>query len=268
MTGKKNDKPSRFGATRKKDKETTSWGGVSVWYRESVSSEKSYQRRLILPNLIRLMDIHPGEKILETACGEGIMSRAFHEAGGVVSAADISPELIEIAKKNSPSEIRFEVAPARNLELFGDDYFDKAAVILALQNIENDREAVREISRLLKKGGRFYIILNHPCFRVPKASEWGYDEKNKIQYRRIDRYISESKNLIEMHPGADPREVTISFHRPLQHYFKILEKEGFVVSRLEEWTSQKKSEPGPRASAENRARNEIPIFLALVAIKI
>lgn len=253
---------------KKQDKKDTSWGNVAVWYRESVSSEGSYQRRLILPNLIRMMAIREGEKIIETACGEGIMSRAFHEAGGAVSAADISPQLIALAKKNSPAEIRFEVAPADKMEVFGSGYFDKAAIVLALQNIENDREAVREIARLLAPRGKIFIVLNHPCFRIPKASEWGYDETKRIQYRRVDRYISESKNLIEMHPGADPREVTVSFHRPLQHYFKTLEKAGLAVSRLEEWTSQKVSEPGPRASAENRARKEIPIFLALEATKL
>lgn len=249
-------------------KKTTSWGNVAVWYQESVSSEKSYQRRLILPNLVRLMDIRPGEKILETACGEGIMSRAFSEAGGTVSAADISPELIALAKKNSPVEIRFEVASADKMEMFGDGYFDKAAIVLALQNIENDKGAIMEMARLLTPGGKLFIVLNHPCFRIPKASEWGYDELKRTQYRRIDRYISESKNLIEMHPGADPREVTVSFHRPLQHYFKILGNSGLAVTRFEEWTSPKVSEPGPRADAENRARKEIPIFLALAAIKI
>ena len=32
---------------------------------------------------------------------------------------------------------------------------------------------------------------------------------------------------------------------------------------MEEWISNKKSEPGKRAKAENRSRKEIPLFLAL-----
>jgi hypothetical protein len=54
----------------------------------------------------------------------------------------------------------------------------------------------------------------------------------------------------------------------LQFYFKALRKAGFLVSRLEEWNSQKKSQPGPRADAENRARKEFPLFLALEAVKV
>lgn len=60
-------------------------------------------------------------------------------------------------------------------------------------------------------------------------------------------------------------EKTVSFHRPLQSYFKFLQKSGFAVSRLEEWNSHRKSELGKRSKAEDTARKEIPLFLALVA---
>ena len=50
-------------------------------------------------------------------------------------------------------------------------------------------------------------------------------------------------------------------------YFKQLQKAGFLVSRLEEWVSHKTSEAGPREAAENRARNEFPLFLFLEAVK-
>ena len=64
-----------------------------------------------------------------------------------------------------------------------------------------------------------------------------------------------------MHPGDNPKEVTTSFHRPLQFYSKSLFKNGFCITRIEEWNSFKKSEPGPRAQAEDKARKEIPLFL-------
>jgi hypothetical protein len=60
---------------------------------------------------------------------------------------------------------------------------------------------------------------------------------------------------------------TVSFHRPLQFYFKIFSKLGFAVERLEEWNSNKKSEAGPRAKAEDKARKEIPLFLYMCVKK-
>jgi hypothetical protein len=37
---------------------------------------------------------------------------------------------------------------------------------------------------------------------------------------------------------------------------------------MEEWPSLRQSQPGPRAQEENRARREIPMFLALRAVKL
>jgi hypothetical protein len=54
---------------------------------------------------------------------------------------------------------------------------------------------------------------------------------------------------------------TISFHRPLQYYFKLFTNEGFLISRLEEWTSHKNSTEGTRQKEENRTRKEFPLFL-------
>ena len=60
---------------------------------------------------------------------------------------------------------------------------------------------------------------------------------------------------------------TWTFHRPLQSYAKALGEAGFVIESLEEWPSMRKSEPGPRAGEENRARREIPMFLGFRAVK-
>ena len=103
------------------------------------------------------------------------------------------------------------------------------------------------------------------AFRVPKNSNWDFDEKKKIQYRRVDAYLSEMTIPIDMNPGQTNSKKTISFHRSFQYYFKLLSKNGFAVSRLEEWISNKKSQKGPRGAAEDKARKEFPLFLFLEA---
>ena len=139
---------------------------------------------------------------------------------------------------------------------------DHAVIILALQNIENVAGTLAECKRVLKPNGILSLVLNHPAFRISKASSWGYDEINRVQYRRIDAYLSESKVKIAMHPGAKPSEHTVSFHRPLQYYMKALHTAGFALTRLEEWNSHKHS-VGAKAKAENEARKQIPLFLYL-----
>ncbi len=247
---------------------STSWGKVAEWYDDMLETEAgTYQKEVILPNLLRMLDIQQGEPVLEIGCGQGLFTRAFAEAGAKAVGADISPELIALAKKHAP-QLAFHAAPAHALTFAQNGGFKKAAIILALQNIAEMGAALAEAARTLEKNGSLFIVLNHPAFRIPKHSAWGFDEEGKQQYRRIDRYLSEIRIPIVMHPGAPKSAETVSFHRPLQLYFKELRKAGFAVTRLEEWISHKKSQKGPRSEAEDIARKEIPLFLCLEAKKL
>ena len=177
----------------------TSWGKVADWYKKTVLKDDSYQRELIYPNLSRMSSPKNGERVLDIACGEGSWSVELAAKGCKVSGVDISPELIRLAKKKVP-EGRFLVSNAEDLSSLKEDNFEKAFIVLALQNIENAGRAISEASRLLGAKGKLYVILNHPCFRIPEFSGWGWDEK--AQYRRISRYLSESKTDILMRPGT------------------------------------------------------------------
>ena len=249
-------------------KKNTSWGGVAEWYSELLGKEGTYQKEVVLPNLLRVMTLHEGETVLDLACGSGFFSRAFAEEGVKVIGVDVAKALIEIAKKTPNKSIAYKVSPAHKLEFLESGSVDKVALVLAIQNIEEIQKTFAEAARVVKKGGSIHIVMNHPAFRVPKRSSWGWDEKEGAQYRRVDAYMSESAAKIQMHPGDKPSEYTLSFHRPLQVYFKHLRRGGFLVRGLEEWISNRKSEPGPRAREENRIRNEIPLFLYIEAIKM
>jgi ubiquinone/menaquinone biosynthesis C-methylase UbiE len=253
----------------------TSWGGVAEWYDNYLETNKdSYQEMVIAPNLLRILGLKKGTRVLDIACGQGFFSRKFASAGATVVGADISKELVEQARKRSPigapQAIPFYATPAHKLHFAQGESFDVATIMLAIQNIENAQEALSEAFRVLAPGGRLVLVMNHPAFRVMKRSSWGFDDKGKTQYRRVDGYLSASTSTILMHPGRTEQkasEATISYHRSLQDFFKMLSKSGFVISRLEEWISHKKSEAGPRQKAEDTARKEIPLFLMLEATK-
>jgi hypothetical protein len=142
--------------------------------------------------------------------------------------------------------------------------------VLAVQNIHPLPPLMQGVARALAVGGRFVIAMMHPCFRGPKATSWGWDEPRggkAVQYRRVERYLLPRKEPIITHPGSDPTRYTWTFHRPLQAYAKALRNAGFVIDAIEEWPSHKTSQPGPRAAAENMAREEIPMFMAILAVK-
>lgn len=251
---------------RKKQSRTTSWGGHAKWYESVVGDEGSYQQSVILPNVLRLLDLKKGDDVLDLACGEGFFAREFYKTGANIVGVDIASDLIDVAKKKSPAEIIYKVADAKDLSMFNAAAFDAVAIILAIQNIDDMNTVFREVRRATKQNARLVMVMNHPVLRVPKLSGWGWDEEQKMQYRRIDGYMSEKKIPIQMHPGNDPKAITWSFHRPLQVYMKALRNNGFGIDTLEEWTSHKKSESGPRAKAEDEARKEIPLFMAVKAI--
>ncbi len=257
----------------------TSWGKVAGWYDDMLEGgTDNYQSGLILPNLLRILDIKMGMTIADVACGQGFFSREFARLGARVYGSDISGELIRLAEKNTPplfrQNVTYQISPSDNLFFLKSESIDVAVIVLALQNIEKVKETISECQRVLKSGGKLVLVLNHPAFRIPKASSWGWDQSSElkpgvkgVQYRRIDQYLSELKSNIQMHPGEKPEEMTVSFHRPLPFYFKALAKSNLLVSRFEEWTSNRVSEKGPRAEAEDRARKEIPLFLCIEAVK-
>jgi len=259
---------------KKKSKANTSWGTVAHWYDTLLHGEGTYQKEVILPNLLRLLEPIKNKKVVDIGCGQGFFAFALAEGGARVSGFDIATELIERAKENalqhSTLATSFGVAPSHTLPL-KDHTHNTAIFVLSLQNILEYKEALVEAARVLKKEGELFIVLNHPAFRIPNGSSWEYDEKNQMQYRRIDHYAIPFSSKIDMTPGTkNPKEkkYTVSFHRPLQEYVKALTKAGLVITGLEEWHSHKKSQRGPRAKAEDTARKEFPLFLMIRAKKV
>jgi ubiquinone/menaquinone biosynthesis C-methylase UbiE len=247
----------------------TDWGRVGKWYDDLVGDEGSeYHRKIVLPGAIRLLDPQPQQKIVDVACGQGVLCRMLHERGAEVTGIDAAESLIRSAKQRGPADIRYLVADARALLFLPSGEFDAAACILAIQNIHPIAPLCEGVGRCLKPMGRFVIVMMHPCFRGSKETSWGWDEKAKVQYRRVDRYLLPRKTPIVTHPGSKPDEYTWTFHKPIEAYVKALRNAGMLIDAIEEWPSHKHSDSGPRAAAENTARKEIPMFMAIRAVKV
>jgi ubiquinone/menaquinone biosynthesis C-methylase UbiE len=246
----------------------TDWSEVATWYDQLVGDEGSeFQRQVIFPGVLRLLGPQPADEVIDVACGQGAFCRLLHERSARASGVDAAPQLIKLARQRSDPAIQYHIGDAHKLDFLPAGHFAAASCILAIQNIDSLPSVFAGVSRLLAPAGRFVMVMMHPCFRGPHYSSWGWDEQAGAQYRRIDRYLLPRKEPIFTHPGKKTGQYTWTFHRPLHMYVKSLHNAGLLVDALEEWPSHKISTSGPRAPAENTARKEIPMFLALRAVK-
>ena len=240
------------------------WDASEPWYTSCVGEKGHYYHQaVVLPNALRLLGQYAS--LLDLGCGQGVLAR-YLSANIEYVGVDLSKELIAAAKKMTP-QAHFLVADAtRELPLEKKD-FDRVCMILSLQNMEEGKCAIQTATRHLKKGGKLLLVVNHPCFRIPRQSSWEVDEKMKLQYRRINTYMSSQEIPIQTHPGKkEHSQETFSYHNPLFVYSSWLRDEHLCIDVMEEWCSDKKSE-GTKAKMEDRARREIPLFLAIVAVK-
>ncbi len=254
-------------------KQVTHWGGVAQWYDKLVGDEGSeFQREVVLPGVVRLLGLKPGETCVDVACGQGVLCRMLADRGVTMTGIDAAAPLIAAAKARLDAEsgvsIDYRVADARELDFLPEASFDAAACVLAIQNINPINPVFNGVARALKPMGKLAIVMMHPAFRGPKETHWGWDDQAGVQFRRVDRYLLPRKTPIITHPGSDPDTYTWSFHKPIESYVRALRGAGLLVDAIEEWPSHKNSTSGPRAAAENTARKEIPMFMAIRALKV
>jgi len=247
----------------------TDWGQVAGWYDQLVGEGGSeFHQQVILPGVLRLLALGQGDKAIDIACGQGVLCRLLQGRGVEAAGVDAAAEMVEAARRYGPPSIRYQVGDARDLSFMPPHHFTAAACVLAVQNINPLQGLCHGVAQLLIDGGRFVMVMMHPCFRGPKETSWGWDEVGKVQYRRVDRYLLPRRSPIVTHPGKDPEAYTWTFHKPMEAYVKCLRNAGLLIDALEEWPSHKVSTSGHRAAAENTARKEIPMFLAIRAVKV
>jgi ubiquinone/menaquinone biosynthesis C-methylase UbiE len=115
----------------------------------------------------------PGERLLEIGCGVGNFTRIVREATGAsILGVDISPDLVEEARRRVPGE-HFEVADVHRLG-FPDSSFDAVYGSSILHHLELDA-ALREMLRVLKPGGRLVFAepnMLNPQIWVTKNIPW------------------------------------------------------------------------------------------------
>jgi ubiquinone/menaquinone biosynthesis C-methylase UbiE len=110
--------------------------------------------------LLRVADLQPGERVLDVACGTGLIARLASErvgASGTVTGIDIAPDMIDVAKSiPTPQTIDWHVADAVSLPI-ADESVDVVSCQMGLMFMDNRAGALSEMRRVLVPSGRAVI---------------------------------------------------------------------------------------------------------------
>lgn len=215
---------------------------AEVWDARMGDEGNDFFNILCWPILGSLLDIQPGRRYLDIACGNGLTSRRLAALGANVTAFDFSANLIEKAKARSThyaSHIAYSVIDATDetqLLSLGEGNYDSALSNMALFDMADIETLFRTLPKLLKPNGTFVFSLTHPCFNNSSSvftMEEFDDGQIKTTYSvKISRYMT-PYHAQGVALRNQPK-LQMYFERPLQYYLNLGFKNGFVLDGFEE----------------------------------
>ena len=132
----------------------------------TASFPEMYERLLVGPlfrpwaeALLDIVGVSAGERVLDVACGTGIVARLAHErlaGSGRVVAVDLSPQMLAVAQQMEPG-IDWREGDAAALPVGDDEPFDLVTCQQGLQFVQDRPAAAREMRRALAPGGRLAV---------------------------------------------------------------------------------------------------------------
>lgn len=246
---------------------STEWEEHADWWRANFTEgrDPEYEEQL-LPLLRELVAPTLGDRILDAGCGEGQVARLFAESGAGTIGCDLSEA--QLAAASSFRGPERGVSPLPPLYVRGSlealpvrgGVFDAAVAVLVLEHVAAVEEAIEELARVTRRGGRVVVVLNHPLFQTPDSG-WIDDRILEESYWRVGPYLVEQATLEEVDRG-----VFLTFHhRPLSRYLNAFVDAGLAIERVLE----PHPPPGFLALAPAYAQSsDIPRVLAVVCRRV
>jgi SAM-dependent methyltransferase len=171
------------------------------------------------PKVADAAQIQPGQRVLDVACGTGILAREVTlriGSGGLVSGVDPSPGMIAVAKRLTPAA-EFRQGVAESLP-FSDQSFDAVVSQFGLMFFTDRRQALREMLRVLVPGGRLAVAVWDALANVPAyASEVALLEQTAgrpaADALRAPFVLGNRKDLATLFSEAGVASAEITTHR-------------------------------------------------------
>lgn len=220
-----------------------SWDQNAAYWDEYMGEGNDWAETLTWPASQRLLNLQPGERALDAACGNGLTSRRMAALGARVVAFDFSSEMIARARKRTKPEhgsIEYHVIDASDepaLLALGENSFDAALCAMALFDMADIDPLMRAVSRLLRPGGRFVFSVMHPCFNHQKTTRLAeqFEEDGKLVHQYYVKVMSYLRPFVSSGIAiVGQPALQYYFHRPLHVLFGSAFAAGLVLDGMEE----------------------------------
>lgn len=118
----------------------------------------SFYNQASLRETRRRLALKPGEHLLDVGCGTGLLLATLAESipGARLSGVEPSSGMLAVARERLGGSAKLAQGPAEALP-FPDGHFDVVVSTSAFHYFRQPRTAVREMSRVLRPGGRLVI---------------------------------------------------------------------------------------------------------------
>jgi ubiquinone/menaquinone biosynthesis C-methylase UbiE len=120
----------------------------------------------VADDLIEIAALRPGQRVLDVACGTGVVTRLAAERvgpAGAVAGLDVNPGMLAVARATTPADVAIDwhEASAESMPI-ADGMFDVVLCQMGLQFIPNKLAALREMRRVLDTGGQAFVTVPGP----------------------------------------------------------------------------------------------------------
>jgi len=101
-----------------------------------------------------------GAQVLDVGCGAGLLSEALAGEGAHVTALDLAPDLVKVAKLHrleSGVEVDYRLQPVEALAAESPARFDAVTCMEMLEHVPDPQAIVQACAQALKPGGRLFV---------------------------------------------------------------------------------------------------------------
>ena len=147
--------------------------GVAARYDLTNDVLSGGQARLWRRAVVHAVDPRPGMRILDLAAGTGTSSSPFAAAGADVVPCDFSLGMLRVGKQRQPG-LPFVAGDGLRLP-FAAGAFDAVTVSFGLRNVQDPDQALRELLRVTRAGGRLVLCeFSHPTWAPVRTAYMEY----------------------------------------------------------------------------------------------